>query len=108
MAKDLLRKMLSFDPDARPTVKECLQHPYLADLHAEEDEPERTPCSGYEFDFEKEEINGKMLRDTLYEEILLHHFPDRLTQHNSAVEAYDATYGLLSEPLEHDRLYDYD
>ncbi len=38
-AIDLLKKMLRFDPRKRLTVEECLQHPYLSDLHQESDEP---------------------------------------------------------------------
>lgn len=36
---DLLRKMLTFNPDKRITVEEALAHPYFADLHCEDDEP---------------------------------------------------------------------
>jgi mitogen-activated protein kinase 7 len=38
-AIDLLEKMLKFDPRKRLTVEECLQHPYMAELHQESDEP---------------------------------------------------------------------
>jgi mitogen-activated protein kinase 1/3 len=38
-AKDLLRRMLMFDPAKRISVCEALDHPYLAELHCEEDEP---------------------------------------------------------------------
>lgn len=42
-AIDLLKKFLIFDPDKRISVEEALRHPYLADLHLEEDEPIRDP-----------------------------------------------------------------
>jgi serine/threonine protein kinase len=38
---DLLKRLLVFDPEKRITAAEALRHPYLADLHLEEDEPER-------------------------------------------------------------------
>jgi mitogen-activated protein kinase 1/3 len=36
---DLVKKMLVFDPRKRITVVEALAHPYLANLHCEDDEP---------------------------------------------------------------------
>ena len=46
-ALDLLSKMLVFNPARRITVIEALEHPYLATLHCEEDEPE----ADFKFDF---------------------------------------------------------
>lgn len=40
-AIDLLKKFLIFDPNKRITAAEALDHPYLADLHLEEDQPTR-------------------------------------------------------------------
>ncbi|KIL69470.1 hypothetical protein M378DRAFT_21621 [Amanita muscaria Koide BX008] len=39
-ALDLLEKMLAFDPEARITVPEALEHPWLASYHDISDEPE--------------------------------------------------------------------
>lgn len=36
---DLLSKMLTFNPDDRYTMEECLAHPYFEGLHNSEDEP---------------------------------------------------------------------
>ena len=36
---DLVTKMLVFDPSERISVEDALAHPYLAKLHAAEDEP---------------------------------------------------------------------
>lgn len=38
-ALDFLQKTLEFNPKKRPTVEECLAHPYLAAYHDPEDEP---------------------------------------------------------------------
>jgi len=38
-AIDLMEKMLKFDPSKRITVEDALNHPYLKDLHFEDDEP---------------------------------------------------------------------
>ena len=40
-AIDLLKKLLMFDPEKRINVIDALNHPYLKDLHLEEDEPTR-------------------------------------------------------------------
>ncbi len=51
-AIDLLKKMLTYDPADRITIKEALQHPYLKQLHFPDDEPETEPVSAFDFDFE--------------------------------------------------------
>ena len=38
-AIDLLDRMLQFSPENRPTAKECLEHPFFAELHDESSEP---------------------------------------------------------------------
>lgn len=38
-AIDFLHKALAFNPKKRPTVEECLSHPYLAAYHDPDDEP---------------------------------------------------------------------
>ena len=35
LAIDLLKKLLTFDPEKRITVTAALKHPYLQDLHLE-------------------------------------------------------------------------
>ena len=32
LALDLIQKMLTWDPAFRPTAKDCLNHPYFADM----------------------------------------------------------------------------
>uniref|UniRef100_A0A7S3JNM5 Mitogen-activated protein kinase n=1 Tax=Aureoumbra lagunensis TaxID=44058 RepID=A0A7S3JNM5_9STRA len=52
-ALDLLQKMLVFDPRARITVEQALEHPYLSELHGQMPEP---LCDDiFCFDFEKNE-----------------------------------------------------
>lgn len=71
----MLKKMLTFDPKQRITAAEALRHPYMQQLHIEEDEPECEPLDEAEFEFEQIELTTEQLKDILYEEILLYHFP---------------------------------
>ncbi len=36
---DLLRRLLQFNPDKRPTAEEVLRHPYVSRFHNSDDEP---------------------------------------------------------------------
>ena len=38
-AMDLLRKLLAFNPNKRPTIEQALEHPYVAQFHNPDDEP---------------------------------------------------------------------
>jgi serine/threonine protein kinase len=52
-ALDLLSKMLHFAPEQRISVQQALEHPYLAQLHDPQDEPE---CQSLvDFDLEDEQ-----------------------------------------------------
>eukprot|EP01017_Pseudomicrothorax_dubius_P043921 TRINITY_DN7381_c0_g3_i3.p1 TRINITY_DN7381_c0_g3~~TRINITY_DN7381_c0_g3_i3.p1 ORF type:complete len:416 (+),score=128.33 TRINITY_DN7381_c0_g3_i3:135-1382(+) len=75
-AIDLIKKLLSFDPDRRITVEEALRHEYLANLHCPEDEPCGKPVEKLDFEFEMYSLNREQLKDLIYEEILLYHFPE--------------------------------
>jgi len=44
-AVDMLERALRFDPSQRESVVGLLQHPYLAELHCPEDEPQRNALS---------------------------------------------------------------
>jgi hypothetical protein len=49
-AVDLLEKMLHFNPSKRITVLEALEHPYVADYHYADDEPEAPSVVKFDFD----------------------------------------------------------
>jgi serine/threonine protein kinase len=64
---DLLSKMLQIHPRKRITVEEALRHPFMAQLHSEEDEPvcERP----FDFSFEDEKLHRIRLQELIWEEV---------------------------------------
>ena len=89
-ALDLLKRLLQFNPAKRMTVEEALRHPYLARYHFEEDEHAGTPLSPYDFLFENEILTVSATRNLIFEEILLYHFPEKLTEYERSKASYDA------------------
>jgi mitogen-activated protein kinase 7 len=66
-ALDLLDRMLAFDPSARISVEEALEHPYLAIWHDASDEPS-CPTT---FDFHFEVVDDvHEMRRMIYEEVV--------------------------------------
>lgn len=61
-AVDLLKKLLMFDPEKRISVTEALAHPYLADLHLEEDEPSTESVDYLDFEFEDHNLTTQQLK----------------------------------------------
>ncbi|KAL7466058.1 hypothetical protein ACHAXS_006350 [Conticribra weissflogii] len=64
---DLLRKMLEIHPRKRITVEEALKHPFMSQLHSEDDEPvcERP----FDFSFEDEKLHRIRLQELIWEEV---------------------------------------
>ena len=60
--------MLTFNPNKRYTVEECLEHPYLKDLHVPEDEP--TCKKPFDWSIDDFEPKGEILRKLIYKESL--------------------------------------
>jgi len=95
LALDLLGKMLAFNPDKRIDIEGALNHPYLSALHYPEDEPVTHPVSLFDFEFERQLLTMKDLKDLVYEEILLYHFPDKKSEYEQAKKEYEE---LLRKP----------
>jgi len=72
-AIDLLKQLLTFDPEKRITVEAALQHPYFEDLHCDDDEPSCEVLSAYDFDFERFELSKDQYRDLILKEVDLYH-----------------------------------
>lgn len=70
LACDLLDKLLQFDPDKRYTVEQALAHPYLDQLHCEEDEPVCENFDLQDFYFEYLKTTKEDLRMLIYQEIV--------------------------------------
>jgi len=64
---DLLKQLLAFNPSKRPTVDECIEHPYFEGIRDKEKEimAERT----LELNFEDEELDEDKLRGLFIEEL---------------------------------------
>lgn len=72
-----------FNPSKRITIDEALTHPYLAALHCPGDEPMADPVQIEDFEFENHNLTLQQLKDLIYEEILLYHFPDFKSDYES-------------------------
>ncbi|MCI4380849.1 hypothetical protein PGIGA_G00244660 [Pangasianodon gigas] len=67
LAVDLLEKMLVLDTDKRITAAEALAHPYFAQYHDPDDEPEAEP---YDQSFESRELEIEEWKRLTYEEVI--------------------------------------
>jgi mitogen-activated protein kinase 1/3 len=76
LACDLLDHLLQFDPDRRYTVEQALRHPYLEELHCEEDEPTCDTLDPADFYFEFLKTTKDDLRLLIYQEVINNHKED--------------------------------
>jgi len=69
---DLLEQLVRFDPNKRPSACEALRHPYLDDLHDEDDEPVASSHVDWSFDEETgpDGLQRKIYREAATEEVL--------------------------------------
>mmetsp|Transcript_10817 Transcript_10817/g.10855 ORF Transcript_10817/g.10855 Transcript_10817/m.10855 type:complete len:134 (-) Transcript_10817:36-437(-) len=102
-ALDLLKKMLTFNPEERIKVEDALAHPYLAALHFPDDEPTCDPVSLFDFEFERQVLTMTDLKNLIYEEILLYHFQGKKEQYEKARKDYDRQLHLPGRRMSRDR-----
>jgi serine/threonine protein kinase len=88
LAIDLLKKMLTYDPEDRITVEDALKHPYLRQLSCPEDEPTTELVSAFDFDFEKYSLSKEDLKDLIFEEIMLYHSDEAATNYIKSKEKH--------------------
>lgn len=76
LACDLLDHLLCFDPDKRYTVEQALKHPYLEELHCEDDEPINDTFDAHEFYYEYLKTTKDDLRILIHQEVVNHYKED--------------------------------
>lgn len=96
-AVDLLKKMLKFDVAKRISVEEALNHPYMSQLHFEEDEPTAEPVSRFDFQFEESKTDGEVYKRALYEEILYYHFQEKQEEYKANKTQYLSEFGNFTQ-----------
>jgi mitogen-activated protein kinase 1/3/mitogen-activated protein kinase 6 len=84
--RSLLQLILRWDPEARCTCEDALEHAYLENLHCPEDEPVREPLYSNDFEFERREVTTEVLRDEIFRETL-YYYPALLEQFDKEAEA---------------------
>jgi serine/threonine protein kinase len=73
LAMDFMSIALRWDPTARVSIDQAIQHEYLADLHCPEDEPVTDPLDPKHFEFERRKITAAALREEIFLEALEYH-----------------------------------
>lgn len=71
LALDLLSKMLTFNPNKRYTVEQCLAHPYFDELHSLDDEP--TCDAPFDWSFDNFKPTKDLLQEMVYDEAMIFH-----------------------------------
>jgi len=82
-ALNLLGRLLSFDPDDRPTASEALADPYFDGLADVTREPARRPLPKEVFEWDNRRLSREEVRELLYKEILEYH-PQAKTEFENA------------------------
>ena len=90
LACDLLDKLLAFEPEKRLTVEEALRHPYLEELHCEEDEPVCDRFDFSDFYFEYVRTTKEDLRVLIHQEIVNHYKEETFESKKSALDTFSS------------------
>lgn len=90
---DFLAQTLRWDPEARTTMYEAIQHPYLDKLHCPDDEPMREALDTSDFEFERRKITGATLREEIFREALWY-YPDLLERFEDEMRMSGGHYAL--------------
>lgn len=67
-ALDLLKQLLQFNPNKRPSAELCLKHPYVAQFHNPDDEPLCTKKINIPID-DNQKFSIREYRNKLYADI---------------------------------------
>ena len=71
-AVSLLDQLLAYDPSRRCDVYNAITHPYMIELHRNEDEPLRSQLKSSDFEFENKNMDTNSLRNELFKEAALY------------------------------------
>jgi mitogen-activated protein kinase 1/3 len=99
LACDLLSRLLVFDPEQRYTVEQALRHPYLEELHCEDDEPVCDTFDFQDFYFEYLKTTKDDLRSLIYQEIVNNYKEETYESATSAMDNLTAAVCLIPHYL---------
>jgi len=69
----------------------------MKNLHFADDEPTGPQVSKTDFEFEMYDLTKEQLKDLIYEEILLYHFPEKKEEHERCVKEGKSTMTWILE-----------
>jgi len=75
VAIDLIKKVMTYDPDERLTALEVLKHPFFEELYdPEEDESivYGDPVQYYDFEFESYSLEKDIIKELILDEIIMY------------------------------------
>lgn len=97
LALELLKGLLRWSPEERPTVVEALQHSYLEKWSCPEDEPVREPLETADFEFEQWQASMEYFRTEIVRESL-YFDPERLEEFDRELRTESGVH--VNQPCE--------
>lgn len=97
-ARELLTKLMKWDPKERLSVGAAIKEPYLQAWHCDEDEPIRSPLDTSHFEFERRKVNAGVWREELFREALCY-YPELQAEFEQELAAGGSTYNITDYRL---------
>eukprot|EP00210_Caulerpa_lentillifera_P004960 g4734.t1 len=79
LCRDLLKSLLQFNPEKRPTAQEALNHPWFDELREEEED--ETPGAPLKYDFDEDDLDFSKIRQSIISE--MEHWNNNSNSNNS-------------------------
>ena len=84
-----MRRLLCYDPNERLSAEQALEHPFFKELHQKDEfEPPIPKIEYFDFEFEQYTLDKKILRELIFDEILLYHSQDARDYYNQCKSLY--------------------